>query len=637
MKKKIRNLFSGRIFLAALRRLMFGAVICAALLVLVGAIISTEIVSQCDYEPTDQVVRNDYDAEAVMISSHVPFSPIVLFSFASPIFVFAAFSFARKKKEADLFLALPYSNTAIFFGTYAAALATVLVTGFLSGIGAWLPFIFSENIGINPSAFLNCFVTFAVNTFLLSGFAAIAVALTGRLFSCVSVFAALIAVEVCFRSSLSLITARAQSFSDSVHTAILSARWYLPIELFPGFSLWELLTKNYSSGIFNNAPRLIYHLVASLAAVLLACLLWNGRRSDAAGCPASSQRHYRFIRGGMWSFIGLIAASSLLTILPFDLSKFRFHLNYLHTILIFAISAAVVMFLIIPAFFERGLKKYFRRSCRCGWLILIFPITAGACLAAFLGVISIINNEKISADEIAHVEYIRSYGYSYGSHILEEASKTADFSEDFVTQLGNIHDKSRGKDLYRSGHKYVKYEAVVTMKNGKVLHRAVLHDLIVPDTCPEMKLIQSSAEVREAYLRLPEADELKTLQVYRGYGGDMNSRVIHTWPLKYSDEEDNPAVKQMQEEAKQFIDTLWEIFLEEYGQLTDEQKIDMLSYNWQSRINAQFSSEPSSPFYFRTNTVDETGRTSYDVYALEESMFPTTIRFISNEILKIPR
>lgn len=665
----LSRLFSGRIFLDTCRRLLFGTVIAAAALVLVCGIVGVEIASQ-QRSRTGVVVDNgeysalltDEEVKPAAVTDGKLDLPILLFSFTSPVFVFAAFSFARKKKEADWALALPATGTALFTGTFAAALALSWAVGLCGAAATWLPFLFFRRMFVPFSFIAKACGLYALNSAVLAGMAAVAVSLTGRLFAGVFTFAGMVGSAAAFFRGLSSIPGRVFTLCDTWHRSVLTPRWFLPFDLLGGLGntyRWNPLHSYIPPDQLGtpNTVRVIVHIVFALAAAALACLFWNFRRSDAAESAASSQRHYRLIRGGLWVGLGLGTAWFLLDNLPWDLASIRLTRNDVWYIWGYLAVCALLMGVVVPVIFERGFRGFFRRSCRCWLLIGLLPLVAALGFGAVLGIQNYFQNETIPREQIAHVKYREDYGRSYGAKVLTEVAETADFSEDFLSQLAGAQEFSRAvyageKSPYTLNDLI---EVTVTLTNGRVLHRMVLNDADTPENFRQMKLLRRSAEVRAAYLRLPDISEIRNASaedrssgITRLYWQYNTARVLSGVGPGTDPSEAEIEAERAKTQAE--WESLWATFRAEYDLLTEDEKIALLCLNWPgvaSKIGTYsvppvegagtadkalpMSSPKDTPFclqVYGNRTGDDSGGSFADTYYLPAARFPKTTAMI---------
>lgn len=590
-----RKRIGGQLYAETLRRLLFAGIVAAAVFSLVCAMISI-----------DEVRRLALNGEAVIIrivddrTGQAPAADMApvrkmngevlafLSSCLSPFFVFGAFSFARRKKEADFYGALPCTRTEVFFSTLAGALTVSIAVSITAFLAVCVPYAISPRFAVDWLAELSDLGVTALNAVILGGFAAIAAALTGRLFPSVVTFALILLAEYSFRDGLSLIVERLPTLQNNPAGLRFSAEWYLPFSVGRGARVygWDNLLFGVGSSpeeVFAfDAPRLIYHLCAASLGILAAWLLFRNRRTDAAGERVSSPGNYLVLRAFLLSYAGLLTAKCLITFVPFNFTTQSYYFTFQEALpYIFLFLLAVFLFCLLTVLvFEGGLRQALKRRCRAWLLLLCVPLSLGFCLGAYACTVRYFDEEEIPAERIASVE-MPPYWRSMNADLLERGEVKEWQKAEFLRAFEQT--RAMGRELHGVHGDFRLYAVTVTMTDGSTRYRSIACvKRPTPEEAPQMRMLREVEGLAERYVRMPSEGELCSLIA------ELSDRETGTQQggmellILYEKDPAQSGTMRLTEDGKE----LYRLFLREWDAAPTPEKIRVLSALW---VNCSYS------------------------------------------------
>lgn len=304
MKKTV---FDWRLFWDGFRQLKIMGILFTVLTT--GAAVVPPIMQQLDYlsyyldagVPLDPSLMGLWDMSPLIV---------LLFCVFAPLMMLFLFTFVNKRESSDFYHAIPTTRISLFFSFFGAVLAWVLIITVVSTVAATvvhasLPHLFLVNY---ESIVYTCFNCVAGAVFIM-GAVGIAISVTGTVFTNLLVSLILIFFP---RILLLLVVQGIQSAFPLVEglpfAPLLGAEYNVPVGFIFGVFNGELdapLTQ-WQSGV--------YTLVVGLLYTAVACVLFNRRRSEAAGHAAPSrllQGFYRFLVGLVISSIATFGAFTM--------------------------------------------------------------------------------------------------------------------------------------------------------------------------------------------------------------------------------------------------------------------------------------------------------------------------------------
>ncbi len=450
MKHKCSQVFFNyRLFVEGLKRLRVIGVATAIISFSISALIP--IVTWLGRSPNDhtQIIP----AEQVCI-------PLYFTVCMAPFFFMTLFSYLYKRKESDLFHAIPYTRTCVYVSFVAAGLAMIFAIQIISaGIASVLWFA-NEYTVFSVVDFIPILLNGMLCAAFLSGIMLLATTLTGTPLTTILLFGIF-----CFLPRLvawyfgAAIDANLDVL-DSVSMHYLRFDWFLP------FSYLSSGVGGYSHTAYrpNQDPAcIIYTIVLTLIAFGASWLLYRKRKSEMAGMTTSGNLSQHIFR--------CLFALPLALLIPVLAMK-----HYID----FAIGLVlVVLTLIVYYLYELITTKKIRNLISATpWLVAL-----GVCIFMFVGSVYIVSgivlNTPIKAQDVFAIGIqptdISLYD-TYQQQQIQDDSATTD--ADFIEKMCSSYATTL--QCNKSGDYHSHYQSATTwrqvtfyLKNGQKIQRYV--------------------------------------------------------------------------------------------------------------------------------------------------------------------
>lgn len=324
------------------------------------------------------------------------FLPIIVIIFAA-IFTIFIFSFMNKRNASDVFFALPARRAALFFSYFAAVLSWmifgIIVSSLLSilGFAVYMP----DTVTLVVSTIPGTVLYYILTGFFISSIAAIAMSLTGTLFSNLAVF-----LLIAFAPRLFGLVFK-YSLQDMLPIMPDEALPYWLIEKNnPIFYFFGQLVSGLSQ---ITMYQIIYLLVLSTAYTAVAAVLFTCRKSETADKSAPNRLVQAVFRLTFSMLVCLIPCKNIL-----DSYRTSDHIHIFYYVVFYTI--ALVVYFLYELITTHKVKNLLRIVPTLGVLVLMN--------LGFIGGIHIIRGialaDSPSAKDIASVRILDMYSSFFG-------------------------------------------------------------------------------------------------------------------------------------------------------------------------------------------------------------------------------
>lgn len=388
----------------------------------------------------------------------VDIAPILLlFMIIGPlIFTFTLFSFLNKRSSSDFYHSISCNRIALFnsfvvsiiiwtFGTIIICVAAGSIAYSIIGIH------------INFSYIMWLLGTLLAGSLLVMTCALFAMTITGTLFTNIMVFGMIFLLPRLILLMFNITLEDCVKIFILSDTNIMNYDNNIPIKF-----LFRALGSNISSNyLYSSASAIIYTLVLAIIYYMIACLLFNYRKSEIAGTSAPNkvlQHCYRCIVTLPFAlFIPVIIMTSSGEPKP-----------------VIGIAICVIISLLVYYIYELLTTKSFKNALKSTPFLLVV-----AALTAVFGISLNISRNYIlsftpSASEIKYVTFLPNNSDRFGSDYYTIAARNINYTEDSIKdKISNILKTNIGQ---LGGEIYRKDSAVpvkITLKNGRSARRVL--------------------------------------------------------------------------------------------------------------------------------------------------------------------
>lgn len=578
----MKNFFNFKLYLEGIKKVKLIGIIVGIVTIVLNALVP--LVSLMN------VSRREYmtDATPNLIDASEFSIPLILILFLTPFFFLSMFSFLNKRNESDFYHAIPYKRGCVL-GSFVAAIYTwifaIIVLATASAAVLWW---------VNPTtsfAFSIIPMTIGVYTaasIYIGGFILLAMTLSGTTVSNITV--AIIAM-FSFRALGALITVTLGEIVpmfDIAYSAgkVFSFRYWLPTAVISSF---------YDNTVFSDGFLWIYSALVTVGVYTFAAISYCKRKSESAGRSAPARKLQHVYR--------------ILFTLPFALlTTMAILLDGVDDFFIVLIAITLVVYYLYELITVKNIKSALKSTP-------MLLIVLACCILFSVGCIGVSKNvyaNDYDADEISAVRF-----YDYAS-ILDFLDSGWNQYENIVTNKVMIPDEAARKIVSEALTYTIEYEqgyhdrdyifptrrenVEIELTSGKNVGRRIR---FTDEQYNELlKIMQSSAEYKAAFITLPDADSIDRINI------------------SYCD---NISDKDMKR--------IWSSFEKEYNALSDDEK---LKFKQQNFGNDYYDSDiyyDDSSFKIRLNisgTIDSSEY--YTNYTIPESFVET--RKIYFELIK---
>ena len=469
-----------RLYKEGLSRIKVLAIVCASL-TFFAAVVSpiTELVA---------ALRENVQVQEVeMLGIEQLTHPLLIVMLFSPFFVFASFSFLRRRNACDFYHALPYRRKTVYIAFALAAFTWVMAIAVICMFARAIAYALNPAVIFGFDKILLGTAVYLIACLFLMGAAAVAVTLTGTALTCLFTYAMLlVSVRVVFFAYSSAFSALVPLVNVNFGVyAFLSPSNFLPLSL-----LWSLLWGETVS-VFTNAPLLLYFFILGVAAFVLAGVFFVRRRSEAAGFGAANeiaQHVFRF----MFATPVLLCAVALMY-MKFD------------SIIYLLLATSVAVYFLFELVFC-GKSRRLLSALKFAPLMFVFAVL-------FAGVIQlnvqIALNRELKADDIVSIVFdetvnSRSYeDYATREVLFEDGTIISRVAEAHAATAEIIKGGSYQQKKHQYGYKLVD---VAVKTKWRTRHYSLLLSPSDAQQLETMKLNHKS--YLDAYVKLPSEEEI---------------------------------------------------------------------------------------------------------------------------------
>ena len=284
MKKRI---FDPRLYREAFRQGKMVGLTALVLLTLEAVLLPVgEVINEVKWAAEMAADGMNY-VPGVSMMSMMEMHPLLILTFctATPLLILYLFHFLTKRNACDFYHAIPQTRTCVFLSFFLAALTWIaLYTLVPSLVGAGLFAAFPKYFRVNWSNVAHVlFNVTAANVFVASAIA-IAVNLTGTVFTNIVVSALIIFVPRIFLTAVSLtVSGQMPMVPADEMMGLLNARYNVVFGCM-------LNLVGMASGSLTEFSSGLYTLIVGILYGLGALFLFNRRKSEAAGQAAASRK-----------------------------------------------------------------------------------------------------------------------------------------------------------------------------------------------------------------------------------------------------------------------------------------------------------------------------------------------------------
>ncbi|MCI8514699.1 MAG: hypothetical protein HFI93_08790 [Lachnospiraceae bacterium] len=326
-----------------------------------------------------------------MLAMH-PFL-MLTFTVATPLLMLYMFHFLTKRNASDYYHSIPQTRNCVFLSFFAAAMSWMFLYVLVpSLLGAGLFSVFSRYFSVNWNNVWHILLNVLAGNMFVASAIAIAICLTGTVFTNMAVSGIIIFVPRIF---LAIVT--------------LSVSSWLP--MVPDESLLPLLDAKYNVvvGIFANVfigsgdsltalSSGVYTLLLGILYALFAMWLFGRRKSEAAGQAAVSRRLQLACRLIMSMLVCLICCSALF---GYMVSRDSIDITDVYVLFVIYVIAVVVYFL-----YELITTRKWRNLAKAvpglGLLALLNVLT----IFGMWGIYNVVLNTTPEAGDIRYVNVL---------------------------------------------------------------------------------------------------------------------------------------------------------------------------------------------------------------------------------------
>lgn len=482
---KLNKLPFLRLYREGLARTRVLAIVCASLTFF--ACIMAPISSLVSSLVYGSVFGDDFSVETVGVAQLS--MPLLLLLCFVPFFVFSAFSFLRRRNACDLYHALPYRRRTVYIAFVCAAMTWVTVIAVGGMTARAVLFAVNPYIQFGFGQLVLGIVVYLIAALFLMGCAALAVTLTGTRASCLfAFFLLLFSFRVVFATYVSTIEALAPILNTEFgFYGMLRFGNLLPLSL-----VRSLLDTSHS--VFTNAPLLLYFALIGLASLALAGLFFVRRKSESAACSVASTAALRVFSFLFSTPVLLLGVSQLVRgelLLAFMCMTVAFGIYFLFELL-------------FPGKSRRMLSA------------LMFAPLMLAFALIFAGVVHLnvqfaikkeVKAEDIEAISFERIDMLPSYeDYQTSSVLFTDEKMISCIADAYAENIAMIKNGTYERNRFQGPYRSETTDVTVHLKNGSTHRFDLLMAVDAYDDLYEMTLANQA--YRDAYLRLPEADEL---------------------------------------------------------------------------------------------------------------------------------
>ena len=571
----MKNIFSLSLYKQGLRKVRGVGIAMAIVIIALNAIVPIlcMIEDRLSIPVTGSVIGRSVDP--VEIPYFAPFGIAVLVF--APILIYAMFSFLNERRSADFYHSIPHKRECVFVSFLSAVLTWLIGVLLVSAVINTILWAISPWDQMNFAAVGFSFAAYVIIALTMAGFMALAMMLTGTTISnCLVFLLVLFFVRTIGFFFLYCLEDIAPMFvTDTSWLKIFELQFFMPFDI-----LVEGIF-NMDAEVFYKGGMMIYWLIVSILLLAVSGVLYVRRRSEWATKSAPNkllQHIYRIAVTLPFMLLGII-----FVVMDGGLEAYHF---------IFFVIAVIVY-----ALYELLTTKKIKNLVRSLPLILV-PMAL--CLI-FVGTVygakgliyaSIPTEEKIESVALMDKRYYStSYenAVTYGVFVDDEAlirDTAAALAESKAWKNGAFYNETIAYYDETNGYIdriiYYTPAIIVKFKSGREVayYLRTTHDISAQ--------VLGSAECREAYLSLPDDEEIR--EIYISSYGDIATDDVTTM--------------------------LWESFKAEYEALSEA---DKHLYKSQTRSTSTWQ------YYFEMNVYGTAnGRDFYTAYAVSDSYMPKT-------------
>ncbi len=513
----MKTVFDRKLYVVGLKKIKLVGIICGIILIVCNALLPVASLAS-------KMLNGETNQTVATVSSYAIACPLLLI--LVPIFFLLMFSFLNHRNESDFYHAIPFKRTcvlgsftaAIFTWVFGILLASLLLNGLLYAI--------DPAVSFSPLVPVQLFAFFAVVSLYMGSFMLLAMTLTGTTVSNCTVFLILFFLV---RIISTITTAMLRSLVPILDVSysplrFMSFRYWLPAATFRIY---------YDPSVFRDVGLWVYSAVVLLVLYGLSVWCFCRRKSESAGKSAVNRVLQHAFR---CAFTLPLALLTVLGVMQGAGAAFA--------------AVMVLVTLMVYYVYELITVRTFKQTLLSTPLLLVPAVCCALIVGGCYATRAVVFEQNYDADQI---DSVRFYQYTdlldlmmnpeQSSYEDVRTSDTAVSNPDANKLIAKALDESiqlvRSDEFYSYNPNYAVRYVEIQLKSGRKLGR----QLMIPTSDNEriQDLLQDSPAYREAYLRLPADAEIDSL--YFNGSDSKDSR------------------------------ELWDVFISEYEQMTNEEKL----------------------------------------------------------------
>ena len=519
----MKTIFDRKLYLVGLKKIKLVGIICGIILIVCNALVPVASLAS-------SMMNGGNDSTTLTASDYAVANPLLLL--LVPMFFFSMFSFLNHRNESDFYHSIPFKRTcilgsftaAIFTWVFGILLASLLLNGLLFAVDPAMHF--------SPLVPLQLFAFFAFVSLYVGAFALLAMTLTGTTVSNCAVslilfFFVRVIAAITIEMLESLVPILDISYSP---LRFLSARYWLPAAAFRPY---------YDLSVFRDVGLWVYSAVVLIALYALSVWCFCRRKSESAGKSASNRILQHAFR---CAFTLPLALLTVFGVMEGSGAAFA--------------VVMILLTLMVYYLYELVTVKKIRQTLLSTPLLLVPALCCALIVGGCYFVRGAVLEQNYAADQIESVRFYlhRDFWGIFDRTYTYELTKTDGISvsdpeanEIIANALDdNIH-RVQTDDFNRYRPDYNDHYVEIQLKSGRKIRRQL--SILQTDVNRVENLRQASDAYREVFLQLPSDEEIDSVTF-----GDRD--------ILTSESSQNKDIRD-----------LWDTFVAEYGELSDEEKL----------------------------------------------------------------
>lgn len=515
----MKNFFSLKLYIEGLRKIRVAGVASAVTVVALNAILP--IIGLLESR------RAYLDTRTPSVVPSVGFAPFGLLMMAfALVLTYSMFSYLNERSKSDFWHAVPEKRICVYFSFTAAIYTWIAGTLLVSGLVNLLLWNLAEYYVAGFGSFLGSFGLYFLAAVMLVGFMSLAMTLTGTTVSNVLIFALLFLFVRAVGGIFTMCLGEVIPMFDPFYSVLR----VFDIEFFLPFSLIADLYSVGRGTTFTDLPLILYSVACALLLLGLGAIGYVRRKSEAATHSAPSRRLQHIYRCAITLPFCLLLVYFMIENMDFDL-----------------LVIMLVVILLVWVIFELMTTKKIKNVLKSLPVLAVPLVLSLLFTGAVYTTRNVIWNDTPDADEILGVSLESRNTYTYetvvtNGIVVEDKALNQLVADALESTVEAAKNSDRGYQYVRKGR-----AIVIRLKSGRTMGRYVSLDDKEYQRLTE-GFYESDAYL-DAYMSMPLSRQIDTVHFSHFSLSERESRV------------------------------LWNLFLEEYNGLSDEEKLALKNYN----------------------------------------------------------